>query len=596
MIPADSYNKRSDGGLWMSDRTAFDPDTEARRSWIASSAEKLSQTLCSESFLGYRRAGYALLAVFVMLEMMLIVGGTPPIDEPWDTNLALDGGWRIVSGQVPHTDFHNPIGPLTYLLIAFGMKVAAPSTSSIAYGSALLLAILLPWAWYIASARVPWAVAFIFVVFAGFFLVSPCPPGFGIHETSYAMIYNRQGYVLLSMLLLGVFLKPRDSAKRSVSVEGLFVGVLLALLLYCKITYFLTAAVLTALAVVLDVRPLRWFLSSAGAFVGVCVAFFAVFHINLHSYLSDIATTGYVQSPSMRLTLLSRSITGDGVRAHGGGDAYWIYILFFCLGLWTWAEHWTGRPRFSALRLWLVAGAIVAAALLISSGNAAQDSGADPLYFVAAVVLLELFRRQNAAQVAQSGTTVRLVYTASFVLMLPIFCGTILARDVASCAYVIGWDVVRRPAFPESQRMHSVSLRDFYVQPKTAHITAYWPAREHPAKINDGIDLLQRYRQNGDRVTTIGHANPFSFAVGSAPARDWLLWWRLNFSYDRRHYPPAEAFLGDATLVMVPRITASRFGFDTVEVLLELYGDYLRAHFHELASTDTWVLYRRNSD
>lgn len=129
----------------MSDRSAFTADTEARRSWIVSSVEKLSQTLCSESLLGYRRAGYALLAVFVMLEMMLIVGGTPPVDEPWDTNLLLNGGWRIVSGQVPHTDFHNPIGALPYLLVAFGMKVAAPSTSSIAYGSVLLLAILLPW-------------------------------------------------------------------------------------------------------------------------------------------------------------------------------------------------------------------------------------------------------------------------------------------------------------------------------------------------------------------------------------------------------------------------------------------------------------------
>jgi hypothetical protein len=554
-----------------------------------SSVETLSQTLCSESALGYRRAGYALLAVFVMLGMMLIVGGAPPVDEPWDTNLLLNGGWRIVSGQVPHTDFHNPIGPLSYLLVAFGMKVAAPSTSSIAYGSVLLLAILLPWAWHIASARVPWVVAFVVVVFAGLSLVSPRPPGFGIRETSYAMIYNRQGYVLLSMLLLAIFLKPRDSAKRSVSVEGSFAGVLLALLLYCKITYFLTAAVLTAFAVMLEVRPRRWFLSSAGAFVAVCVAFFAVFHINLHSYLLDIATAGHSQSLAMRIALLARSVSDA---------ATWIYILFFCLVVWTWAEHWTGRPRSSALRLWLVAGAMVAGAWLIISGNAAQYHGEDPLYFVVAVVLLELFRRQNRVQAAPPGATVRMVYTASLVLMLPIFCGTILARDVASCAYVIAWDVAKRPAFAESQRMHSVNLRDFYIPPSTGHLTVYWPAREYPARVNDGIDLLQKYRQKSDRVTTIGYADPFSFALGSTPARDWLLWWRPSFSYDRAHAPPAEAFLGDATLVMVP-VTAGDdavIAMDTVEPLLGLYGDYLRAHFHELASTNTWVLYRRNSD
>ena len=106
------------------------------------------------------------------------------------------------------------------------------------------------------------------------------------------------------------------------------------------------------------------------------------------------------------------------------------------------------------------------------------------------------------------------------------------------------------------------------------------------------------YRQKSDRVTTIAHANPFSFAVGSAPALDWLLSWRLNFSFDLRHSPPAETYLGDATLLMVPLIVgiAATRGFDSLDALLGMYKDYLRAYFHELASTDTWALYRRNSD
>jgi len=573
----------------MPDRAGCAPDAEAHRSWIASSAEKLSQTLCSESILGYRRSGFALLAIFVVLELMLSVLGAPPVAGPWDMMVLLDGGWRIVNGQVPHTDFHNSIGSLTYLLVAFGMKIAAPSTSSITYGSALLLAFLLPWAWYIASARLPWAVAFVFVLFASFYLISPRPPSYGIRETTYAMIYNRQGYVLLSMLLLCVFLKPRDSAKQSASLEGLFVGLLLALLLYCKITYFLVAAALTLFAVILEARSRRWFLASVGAFAGVCVTFFTVFHINLHSYLIDIAAAGHSQSSAMRIKLLSRSLASN---------ATWVYILIFCLGLWTWLEHWRGGARFSTRRSWLVVGSIVAAALLISSGNAAQDGGVDdPLYFVAAVVLLELFRRQKVEQVARSGTAIRCAYMASFVLMLPIFCGTILARDLASCAYVVAWDVERRPVFDALRRLHSGNLRDFYVPLSTKH-TAYWPASDHPARINDGIDLLQRYVQKGDRVTTFAFTNPFSFALGLTPARDSLLWWDLNFSFDRLHFPPAEDFLGDASLVMVPRLADRSSGccFETTDLLFELYGDYLHAHFHELASTDTWVLYRRNPD
>jgi len=572
----------------MSDSTVVAPGAEVYCSWIASSAEKLTRTICSESLLGYRRSRLALLAVFLLLGIILSVVGAPPVAGPWDMVPLLDGGWRIVSGQVPNTDFHNSIGPLTYLLVAFGMKITAPSTSSITYGNVLLLAFLIPLAWYIASSRLPWAGAFLFVLFAGVFLVSPRPPGYGILETTSAMIYNRQGYVLTSLLLLCVFLKPRDSVKQSASLEGLFAGVLLALLLYCKITYFLAAAALTALAIALDVPPPRWFLAFAGSFGGVCAAFFGVFHINLHSYLLDIAAAGHSQSTAMRIKLLSQSLASN---------ATWIYMLIFCVAFLAWAGHTTIRSRFSTLRIWLVAGSMVAGALLISSGNAAQGGGVDdPLYFVAAVVILELFRRRNPEQVAQSGTVIHFAHTASVVLMLPIFCGTIIARDLASCAYAVAWDVGKRPIFPAWRRLHSVSLGDFYVPASTEHMTAYWPARDHSARINDGIDLLQKYLQKGDRVTTIAFANPFSFALGLTPARDGYIWWDLNFSFDRLHFPPAKDFLGDASLVMVPRLADRRWGccFETADVLLAQYGDYLHAHFYEIASTDSWVLYRRN--
>jgi len=567
---------------------AFAPDAEGGGSWIASTGEKLSQMLCSESLQGYRRSGLILLVAFVLLDAIFAIMGAAPITGPWDVVALLDGGWRIINGQVPHTDFHNPIGPLTYLLVAFGMKIGSPSTSSIAYGSVLLLALLLPWAWTIAAARLPWAIAFIFVLLAGFYLVTPRPPGYPIFDTTYAMIYNRQSYVLISMLILCVFLKSRGIARQSEWRDGLSVGVVLALLLYCKITYFVFATGLTLLGMVLDLRPLRFFLAAAGAFAGVCVAFSVILRINLYRYVLDIAAAGHSQSPRMRIKLLTQSL---------GTNAMWLYLLAFCLALLTWASVQGSRNRWWGLRAWMVAGAIIAAALLISSGNAAQGGGGDdPLYFIAVMVFLELFRRSNTEPLAKPGTAARLAYTASFVLILPIFWGTILARDMASCAYALAWDVERRPGFNPSHRLHSADLRDFYVPPSTAHITAYWPARNYAEKINDGIDLLQKYLQKGDRVTTIGFANPFSFALGLPPARDGYLWWDLNFSFDRRHFPPAKDFLGDASLVMVPRITDRKQGccFDTVEALLELYKDYFQANFHELASTDTWVLYRRN--
>jgi hypothetical protein len=562
----------------------------ARRSWLAVSAENLSCAVCSESLRGYRRSGFALLALFVLFGLTLIVLGAPPIAGPWDMSVLLDGAWRMIHGQVPHTDFHNPNGPLTYLLVAFGMKIATPSASSITYGIVLLAAFLLPLAWHIAFRRLPWAIASIFVLFEGFYLLTPRPPGYGIRETTYAMIYNREGYVLISLLMLCVFLRARDSARRPEWLDGLLAGVLLALLLYCKITYFLAAAALTLFAVALYTRPWRRFLACAGAFAAVCAALFVAFHINLYSYLSDIAVAGQSQSLAMRTKFLAQSLANN---------ATWIFLLVFCLALWTWAEDGAENPRTSTARVWLAAGSIMAAALLINAGNGSQGGGVDdPLYFVAAVVFLEAFRRRNRERVAQQGTVARLAYTASLALLLPLLCGAILIRDMASSAYAVAWDVVKRPAFDPSRRLHSTGLRDFYVPASTTHMTAYWPARDYPAKINDGIDLLKSNLQSGDRVTTIAFANPFSFALGIKPARDGPLWWDLNYDFDRRHFPLAGDFLGDASLVMVPRLTdrSQGWSFETVDVMLNLYGDYLRAHFHQVASTDTWVLYRRNPE
>jgi hypothetical protein len=168
---------------------------------------------------------------------------------------------------------------------------------------------------------------------------------------------------------------------------------------------------------------------------------------------------------------------------------------------------------------------------------------------------------------------------------------------MASFAYAAVWNVKSRPAYAASRRLHSPRLQDFIIPESTQHITAYWPARDHPAMINNGIDLLQRHLRKGDRVTTLALTNPFSFALGLRPASDGPLWWDLNFSFDERHHPPAEQVLGESSLVMVPRLIDRSHGwsFETVDVLLRIYGDYLSARFVEVGATDTWVLYRRRA-
>jgi len=107
-------------------------------------------------------------------------------------------------------------------------------------------------------------------------------------------------------------------------------------------------------------------------------------------------------------------------------------------------------------------------------------------------------------------------YTVALLLIIPLIAGPTLLRDAASFGYSSLWHLRERPHYDASRRLHSEQLQDFYVPASVTHITSYWPARDHPANINDGIDLLRRHLQAGDRVTTIAYTNPFTFALGLA--------------------------------------------------------------------------------
>ncbi len=553
----------------------------------SSTIVQLSRAIFSESKAGYRWAGGILLAFFAILALGFAILGAPPVaGGPWDTDLILDAGWRIVNGQVPHTGFHVPLGPLTYLLAAFGMKITLPSTASITYGSVFFFWLLLPIAWYLASARFSWFMTSLFVFFEGFYFITPRPPGYPIRYTSYAMIYNRHGYVLIALLSLCAFLKRRYGSSNADLVEGLLAGIILALLLYCKITYFVAGFAIAALGVMLIPRSQRWFLAFLGAFVGVCVAFWALLHISLYAYFNDIVTAGHAQSTEMRLSLLSQGFLTN---------ALWIYLLVFCLIFCSWAQGRAASQGFAVLHLWLVTGSIIAISLFLLSGNTAQGGGAeDPMYFLAAVVLLEFFRRQNPNSILKRDSRTRWTYYVSLLLLVPALSLPILVGEMISSGYAIAWDIVKRPDFDTSRRIHSANLRDFYVPPLERN-TGYWSVAKFPEKLNDGIDLLRTNLRRGDRVTTLAYTDPFSFALGIPPADDGPLWWDLDVSFNRTHYPPAQDLLGHATLVMVPRLLDRSSGccFATPDLMLELYGGYLHLHFQEIASTDTWVLYRR---
>jgi hypothetical protein len=319
--------------------------------------------------------------------------------------------------------------------------------------------------------------------------------------------------------------------------------------------------------------------------LSVGFAFHFIFHIRTLSYLADVAAAVHSQSPPARLHLLFSALLSDG---------WAIIFLAILLGLWTQAayprESWDVLPA----RPWTVLLWLLGAALWCRMGNAVQRSE-DPLYLTAAILTIELYRRPGSMKMQVPGSAAQRAYLASVLIILPLVAGGILARDVASLVYATLWDITERPHSDSSRLLHSRYLKDFLVPASTSHVTAYWLARDHAANINDGIDLIRRHLTKDDRVTTLAFTNPFSFALGLPPAKDGNQFWDLGISFDEQHAPPADEYLGSASLVMVPRmLDRSRgAGFETVDVLLRLYGHTLESRFVLVGTSSQWLLYRR---
>ena len=160
--------------------------------------------------------------------------------SPHDTFILLDGAWRIYTGDIPNIDFHDVLGPLTFAIIAFGMKIHTPSSMAILYGSTTFFAIFILMVWVISISRLPPILALFFSVIAAFGIIGNYAIGYpGI---SYAMIYNRYSYSLLSGIFIYSFLvaesNNRNSWRALNFTSNVIAGIFLISILLTKLTFF----------------------------------------------------------------------------------------------------------------------------------------------------------------------------------------------------------------------------------------------------------------------------------------------------------------------------------------------------------------------
>ncbi len=375
------------------------------------------------------------------------------------------------------------------------------------------------------------------------------------------MTYNRHGYAVIALILTEAFTESRRAQGRDDFWGGISSGVAVGLLLFLKVTYF--AAAVFLLAALLPCRTqnrLRWRGLILG-FVATCLLCCAYFHFNMMPLIHDLRTIAGGKHIRIRWYIL------DGIFQDAGlALAFAIAAALLMMS----ENNWR-----SARAILIAALSVCVIGVLIIFGNYEQNGF--PLAVFLAIVIIDAINRRITAQPSLFRTAVLVVGSAFIV-------GSLFAGGLG-LSYGILQKFLRKA---DTRPFDAPNLKGF---------TVTYDEQYYPIAYNEGFALIRKNLRPGDTVMSLDFCNPFSYGLGLKPARGGTTVLQYKTTFNDAHRPSAEWLFGFADLVIAPNKYSadSRFPDDNDDTL-RIYGPYLRSHFHLIAETKLWRLYRRNSD
>jgi len=531
---------------------------------------------------------FAAMALFVSsLGGLMYSVGLPVISAlPWDMAIQLDGAWRIVHGQIPSIDFRSVIPPLTLELSALGISLGSPSAACIAYGNLLLFLMLTPWAWVIARRRLSAAYACLFAAFVGAIVLTPRPLGDKIGATSYAMLYNRQGWAITSVILLSLLVPVLPTVSKRPILGGLGNGVLLALLAFSKLSFFAVAAAAIVLNAVVD--RLSWLSLMLGVVVGylsTVIVLGAATGLDFNAYLGETAAIAQAYIPGK-----SRDVIGITLK---NLDQIFIIVALSLLCL------RKAIPEDQQADLWRKGRLLIGIAFMVGAGVLLTATSAQridiPLFAVAGLLCVEWLRRTCPTKPVTGDLITGGGYLFGAIILVPLLIGPLLGKDAAAIMNASVLHVSQKASAAGTQTFQSRTLQDFVIagdRSVISDIAPNQPAVVYPGQINDGMRLLRKYVTQRSRIMTMDFSNPFPFALELPPTQGGATCWLVEASFSKAAHPGPEAAFGDANLIMIPSYERNA---NTVAALKAIYGDYLRRNYRLIDRTEIWELYERRA-
>lgn len=553
---------------------------------LARLAGRVIRSLSGSQPRDYRR-GFYVLAVVLGALFLWIVGQGPAVQTVYghDDLGFLDTAWKVRHGVLPHTDYHSALGALNPWIFAAGIALLGPTAAVLPFCITLVAVALGCLAWRVARERLSAGLALGFALTQAVVAMATCVLRSPWTLQSYAGYYNRQGYALVSILMLGLFLplRPRDHPARGERRDGLTAGAILGVLLFLKVSYLLAGGAMCLAALGCERRfTRRWWWNLLLGFSVTALACLPLIRFDVLAMLRDLRMAAGARSENPYFPITAGSFL------NGLWGSYVEILLLTAAQLLLRARSAPGEAgRREGGPSWASFATVTGVSVFLALTNMWGIYSEMPLLASWAFVLLGSARREVAEPAREPRVNDRSRLVSGVLLgglWVFTFGNDALSLAGAASPWPLAW---QERALSEAPLFDSASLKSLRIV-KWARVRPPLPV-PYAEKVNDGLRIL---RQLGGthRVECMDFNNPFPFAL-QWPATHGGIWcWHVDFSFSEKFHPaPAEAF-GDADVLMVPKYPGEVVSFP---VMARLYGPYISAHFKLRAETAQWFVFQR---
>jgi hypothetical protein len=480
----------------------------------------------------------------------------------------LDGAWRVLQGQRPHVDFYTALGPLAYLPVALAMRVVGPVPAALPLSSAAFFVMVTLLGTCLAWRRLGALTALAYVLVAAMTAQGLHVLGFEVSDTGYAMLYNRHGFALISLVMLAVLVPAHDPSRARDRFDGFLTGLILAALLFLKISFFFVALAILGAGLLIGSAPVRFWLALLAGHVALGLTILATLGFGTSAVIGDLRMAAAARAEDFAADLAKIL---DVLHNELGA----LLALLFC-GIVTAAIGRADATVRSRFREFLVVATAAGASLTLIMSN--WQWGESPLAAAGALVLVEIGTRRPAEEAHKRLPLLLLLILAS---------GCLTAASIGKNVRGIVFALRDNRTASSHARFDAASLEGLMIV-SGGGVFENMPHGSYVEKVNDGIELLRRRTASTERILCLDFSNPFTFALAREAPRHDANWWHVRRNFTEAHHPPESRVFSEVDVVLVP-VFEQGGAYD----LRRIYGPLLEREYALVAATRQWALLRR---